>query len=190
MNIRSTILPFAAIALTACVSTASQVSTSYYSVRGTTAEQIDSDIRRNGPLNGHALAVAAISFEPVSVLQEVNDDSCRFASAKFRVKAAITLPRWTDKSKSKDRDLKRAWGNLSRYARSHEQVHVRIAESFAKRLGEDIKALPPQSNCDRLDNLAKRVADRNAAEHDRAQKAFDAEEQRRLRALLASRQAS
>lgn len=190
MNAKYAVMPFAAIALTACVSTASQVSTSFYSVSGTTAEQIDRDIRRNGPLNGHALAVAAISFEPVSVLQDSTATSCRFATAKFRVNAAITLPRWTDKSKSNDRDLKRAWGNLSRYARDHEQVHVRIAESFARQLGKDIEALPPQENCEKLDRLAKRVAERNAAAHDRAQKEFDAAEQRRLRALLEARQQS
>lgn len=190
MKLKSAALPFAALALSACVSTASQVSTSYYSVSGTTAEQIDQDIRRNGPLNGHALAVAAISFEPVSVLQDVTADSCRFAAAKFRVKAAITLPRWADKAQSSDRNLKRAWGNLSRYARDHEQVHVRIAERFAQKLGKDLEALPAQSNCERLDKLAERVVDRNAAEHDRAQKEFDASEQRRLRALLSARQAS
>lgn len=190
MKLKSAALPLVALALSACVSTASQVSTSYYSVTGTTAEQIDRDIRRNGPLNGHALAVAAISFEPLSVLQDVSPDSCRFAQAKFRVNAAITLPRWADKAQSTDRDLKRAWGNLSRYARDHEQVHVRIAERFAQQLGRDIEALPPQPNCDKLDRLAKRVVERNAAEHDRAQKEFDAAEQRRLRALLEARQAS
>lgn len=187
MKRKTALVSLLTLTLSACVSTTSQVSTSYYSVSGTTAEQIDSDIRRNGPLKGHALAVAAISFEPVSVLQEANDDLCRFKTAKFRVKADITLPRWTDKSKSDDRTLKRAWGNLSRYARAHEQVHVRIAESFAKRLGQDIQALPPQSSCERLDRLAKKVVERNAAEHDRAQNAFDAAEQRRLRALIAER---
>lgn len=190
MKLKSVALPLAALGLSACVSTSSQVSTSYYLVSGTTAEQIDSDIRRKGPLNGHALAVAAIRFEPVSVLQNVTTDSCKFAEAKFRVNAAITLPRWADKAQSSDRNLKRAWGNLSRYARDHEQVHVRIAERFAQQLGRDIEALPPQSNCEKLDRLAERVVKRIAGEHDRAQKAFDASEQRRLRALLEARQAS
>lgn len=174
------------LVLTACVSTATQVSTSYYDVRGTTAEDIDRDIRAKGPLKGHALALAAIQFEPVSILQRETDKGCHFEAAKFRVKAAITLPRWTDRLKSPDRDLRRAWQGLSDYARWHEDMHVRIAERFASQLSRDIEAIEPQKTCDRLDRTAKTIVDRNARSHDKAQNAFDRAEQKRLQQLIAA----
>ncbi|MEM0899022.1 MAG: DUF922 domain-containing protein [Pseudomonadota bacterium] len=178
--------PLIAMCLSACVSTATQVTTSYYNVRGETAEEIDADIRRNGPMRGHALAVAAISLQPVSVQQSISGNSCSFSTAKFRVNAAITLPRWTDRLRSRDNDLRRAWRGLSDYARWHEDTHVKIAEEFAKQLGDDIEAIPPQRNCERLDRIAERIVKKNAKAHDRAQNAFDAREQERLRRMIAT----
>lgn len=184
---RSIIIALATTVLLAgCVSTSTQVTTDYYLVRGSTAAEIDRDIRDKGPMRGHALAVAAISFEPVSVLQEVSEEQCRFKTAKFRVVANVTLPRWADRNASDDRALRSAWSNLSRYAKVHEDTHVRIAETFARELGNEIEALEPRKTCERLDRDAKRVVQRIEREHNRAQLAFDAAEQRRLRALLGS----
>lgn len=184
-RLRSLLVGFSVIALAGCVNTSSAVTTEYYSVRGSTGAQIDRELRRKGPLKGHALASAAIQFEPVSVFQEESEGKCRFKSAKFRVKANITLPRWIDRSKSGDRDLRRAWDGLSRYAKAHEQTHVRIAETFAQQLGKAIMALPPQKTCARLDRQAKKVVNRLSKAHDRAQAKFDADEQRRLARLFA-----
>lgn len=176
----------AALLLTAaCMSTASKVTTSYYDVRGNTADELDRQIRSNGPMQGHAIAVAAVNFEPVQVLQEVGSDGCRFKTARFRVNAAITLPRWTDRLQSPDRDLRRAWKGLADYARAHEQTHVRIAEEFAKLLGDQLMAMPAERDCQRLDARAERVVERVARAHERAQRAFDAEEQQRLARLFA-----
>ncbi|WP_349365188.1 MAG: DUF922 domain-containing protein [Roseitalea porphyridii] len=173
-----------AVVLAACTSTASTVTTEYYLVSGDTSEALDADLRRKGPMRGHALAVAAIRFEPVSVQQEVTGAGCRFTEAKFRVKANITLPRWKERATSRDRELRNAWDALSSYARAHEDQHVRIAERYAGALGEAIEALPARPTCEALDASAKRVVDRIGREHDEAQLAFDRAEQRRLERLL------
>lgn len=171
--------------LASCVNTASTVSTEFYSVKGSTSEQLDRELRRKGPLNGHALASAAIRFEPVSVFQQISASGCSYKTAKFRVDANITLPRWANRNQSGDRELRRAWDGLARYAKAHEDTHVKIAETYARVLGSALMDLPAQKDCEKLDRESKKVVDRISRNHDRAQKAFDAEEQRRLAALFA-----
>jgi len=173
------------LALASCVNTASTVNTEFYSVNGSTSQQLDSELRNKGPLNGHALASAAIRFEPVSVFQQESAQGCRYKTAKFRVDANITLPRWANRSQSGDRELRRAWDGLARYAKLHEQTHVKIAESYAKALGSALMDLPPQSSCEKLDRESKKIVDKISRSHDGAQKAFDAAEQKRLAALFA-----
>ena len=173
----------------ACTSTASTVTTQYYLVSGNTSEAIDRDLRRKGPMRGHALAVAAIRFAPVSLQQEMTATGCVFSDARFRVVANITLPRWKERSTTRDRELRHAWDNLAAYARAHEDTHVRIAEHFAEELGKAITDLRPRETCEALDEAAERVVERMGREHDAAQLAFDAAEQRRLERLLAQAEA-
>lgn len=175
---------FVALALTACTSTASNVTTEYYLVSGTTSEALDRDIRRKGPMQGHALAVAAIRFVPVSVQQDQTDAGCAFTEALFRIDANITLPRWKERATSRDRELRAAWDLLARYARAHEDMHVQIAERYARELGKAIEALPPRESCEALDKSAERVVKRMARRHQAEQLAFDRAEHERLEQLL------
>lgn len=174
-----------ALAISGCVSTSPQVSTNYYLISGQTSEELDDELRRRGPLSGHAIAVAAIRFNPVSVIQEERSDGCIFKTAKFRVQAEITLPRWKERNQSDDRDLRQAWDGLARYAKLHEDTHVKIAERFAKLLGEELEKIPAQSDCRKLDRVAKNVVETTRAAHTKAQNAFDAAEQKRLARLFA-----
>ena len=51
----------AALEIAACTSTQSRVTTTYYTIRGVSGEDLDREIAAKGPLKGHALASAAIS---------------------------------------------------------------------------------------------------------------------------------
>lgn len=174
-----------AFVLVSCVSTASTVSTEFYSVNGSTSQQLDRELRRKGPLNGHALASAAIRFEQVALERQESALGCEYSVAKFRVDANITLPRWVNRSQSRDRELRQAWDGLARYAKLHEETHVRIAETYAKALGSALMGLPPQSTCEKLETESAKVVEKISRAHDKAQKAFDAAEQRRLAAIFA-----
>ncbi len=174
-----------AMLLAGCTSTATSVTTEYYSVSGATSAELDRQLRTKGPLNGHALAVASIRFVPADVRQQLTDKGCVFARAGFRVEAAITLPRWSERNATRDIPLRNAWDALSGYARVHEETHVRIAEKYAVRLKTAILALKPQPTCQALDASAKQVVERVAREHNREQLAFDRAEQKRLAAIFA-----
>ena len=170
-------------ALTACTSVpGSGVSVDYYNVKGTTARQIDGSIRRNGPSNGHALAVARIRMIPDVQYDQRPDGTCRYRVARVGVEARVTLPRFIDRNRT-DRDLRRAIDNLDEYARFHEAVHVAIAEEYADRIGSEIRRLPTSASCETLDAQAATISRQLLREHDAAQRKFDRDEQVRLAAL-------
>lgn len=173
----------ASLALTACSTTEPRITTTYYTITGTTGAELDREIAQKGPLKGHALASAAIKFVPVKIDYDESDGACAFRAAKFRIEANVTLPRWRAQAAS-DPELRTAWKFLSTYAREHEAVHIAIAEKYARKIGEELEALPPRKTCDALDAAAERVLKRNKTEHNRAQLAFDEEEQKRLAELI------
>ncbi len=187
---RLTLTAIAAVMLAGCVSAASTVTTQFYTVSGDTAEEIDADLRRQGPLRGHALAVAAISFAPVSVQQALTPDGCVFREAIFKVNAEITLPRWRERNQSRDPELRQAWDSLADYARAHEAFHVEIAEKYARLLGSRIEALPAEPTCEELDDRAATVVRSVGRAHNEEQLAFDAAEAERLNRLFATAQAA
>ncbi|MAS07938.1 MAG: hypothetical protein CL534_25065 [Ahrensia sp.] len=174
----------AALTLAACISTQSRVTTTYYTIRGVSGEDLDREIAAKGPLKGHALASAAIKFVPVAISYDESGGKCAFGEAKFRIDAEMTLPRWQEHRQSNDPDLRIAWRNLSDYARQHEEHHIAIAEKYAAKIGKELKALPAKSTCDALDKAAQRVLQKNKRDHNREQLAFDAAEQKRLSALF------
>ena len=171
------------VALGACTTVpGSGVSVDYYNVRGTTANQIDGEIRRRGPNNGHALAVARIRMIPEVQYDQRANGRCRYRVARIGVAAAITLPRFIDRNRT-DNDLRQAIDNLDEYARFHEAVHVAIAEEYADRIGRNIRSLPYAPSCTALDAQAATISRTLLREHDAAQKKFDRDEQVRLAAL-------
>jgi predicted secreted Zn-dependent protease len=47
----------AGLAVAACVSTSSRITTTYYTINGITGADLDREIATKGPLKGHALAL-------------------------------------------------------------------------------------------------------------------------------------
>jgi len=173
----------AGLAVAACTSTSSRITTTYYNITGVTGADLDREIATKGPLKGHALASAAIRFVPVAISYSESEGKCRFREVKFRIEANVTLPRWRGHTSS-DPELRTAWKFLSAYAREHEAVHVAIAEKYAGQISAELKALPAKKDCETLDASAERVLKRIKVEHNREQLAFDKEEQQRLAELF------
>ncbi|MCC0031212.1 MAG: DUF922 domain-containing protein [Brucellaceae bacterium] len=171
------------LALAGCTSTQPAVTTAYYDVKGTTALHLDREIRQLGPNDGHAIAAAEIRFVPVSLRKAQDGRGCHVSEARIKVVANVTLPRWRNRSGSTE-ELKDAFDSMARYARLHEAVHVEIANAAAREMESELLALPPQKSCETLEKRADAVVREVRKRHDRAQKAFDAAEQRRLKKLF------
>ena len=168
--------------LTGCSSTS--VSTGYYEVSGKTGKELDRSISRNAPMLGHAFAATQLTITPVSVMTGENEAGCRVTSAKFKVDAKITMPRWTNR-KGASKNLQDGFDMFADYARLHEDIHVKIGEAAANEMERSVLALKPQKNCEVLEQKAKRVIEDVQRQHHKAQLAFDAAEEKRLTKLLA-----
>ncbi len=168
--------------VSACQSTsASKVSVGYYQISGQTTAALDREIRQKGPrIDGgrHAVAVARIKMVP-NVTFTNTTAGCRITKAKVAVQAAVTLPQWKGR-KTASRELGQAWDNIERYTRLHEAVHVAIAFRFAKQIEDDLVALPAQAKCAQTRVIARRIIDDHLDKHDKMQKKFDADEQKRF----------
>lgn len=172
-----------AAALAGCTSTRPTVTTAYYDVKGDTALHLDREIRRLGPNDGHAIAAAEIRFVPVSLRKTEDKRGCHVSEARIKVVANVTLPRWRNRSGSSE-ELKDAFDSMARYAKLHEAVHVAIANAAAREMESELLALPPHKTCEALEKRADALVRQVRKRHDRAQKAFDASEQRRLKKLF------
>ena len=183
------LLVFAAFAVAmtglAGCTTQANVSTGYYDVKGNSARALDRGLRRNGPMNGHALASAELRFRPDVRFAANPSGQCRVASARIRVDAHITLPRWQERAGA-PADLRKAFDGMAAYARKHEQVHVEIAEAAAHAMERRLMALPPQKSCAALERKGAAVISEISKLHNKLQLKFDADEQKRLAAIFAS----
>ena len=167
--------------------TTSKVTTGFYDIKGKDEKSLDRSVRKFGPQNGHAFASTELKLVPLSIQPSVDARGCRVGTAKIRVVANITLPRWLDRSGAAG-DLKRGFDNYAAYAKLHEQQHVKIGEAAAGALEASLLAIPPQRNCDVTLKKAKSAIRSVLARHHKAQLAFDAAEKRRINVLIRTAQ--
>jgi predicted secreted Zn-dependent protease len=167
--------------LAAC--TTSTVTTGYYDIKGKDEKSLDRSVRKFGPQNGHAFASTELKLVPLDIRPSSDARGCRVGTAKIKVVANITLPRWSDRSGAAG-DLKRGFDNYAAYAKVHEQQHVKIGEAAAGALESALLAIPPQRNCDVTLKKSKSVIRGVLARHHKAQLTFDAIEKRRINALI------
>ncbi len=171
--------------LSAC--TTSTVTTGYYDIKGKDEKSLDRSVRKFGPQNGHAFASTELKLVPLQILPSTDVRGCRVGTAKIKVVANITLPRWSDRSGASS-DLRRGFDNYAAYAKVHEQQHVKIGEAAAGALESALLSIAPQKNCDVTLTKAKSTIRSVLARHHKAQLAFDAIEKRRINALIRAAQ--
>lgn len=169
--------------LAACSSTS--VSTGYYEVSGSTGKALDRSIERNGPMSGDAFAATQLTIVPVSIVPVETVDGCRIRTAKFKLNARITMPRWTNR-KGASADLQDGFDMFADYAKLHEGIHIKIGEAAALEMENQVLKIPPQKNCDVLEAKVKKALANVQARHHKAQLAFDAAEDKRIKALMNS----
>jgi predicted secreted Zn-dependent protease len=171
------------LATTGCA-TSSTVTTGYYDITGSDDRALDRSISKLGPMGGHAFAATEIQILPVKVLPVETATGCKIGSASFKIKANMILPRWKDRSKA-DPALRAGFDNYADYALIHEKVHVRIGEAAAIAMGEAVKQIPEQKNCDELYRQVKLTVAKIQKKHSSLQLEFDASEKKRIGLLLA-----
>lgn len=166
---------------------------SYFSVRGTTLDELERELNRRGPKvmsTGQRHPGATRMQFTTSVGYAEQKGRCRITEAQVTVTAKVILPRWRPSRKA-DEDTRLVWDALSSDIRRHEDQHVSIARDYARQLERTLKQIGSQRNCKIAANKAKATMDRVLARHDRAQIKFDRVEganfERRLLRLMRQR---
>ena len=91
--------------LAAC--TTSTVTTGYYDIKGKDERSLDRSVRKFGPQRGHAFASTELRLVPLDIRPSTDVRGCRVGTAKIKVMANITLPRWSDRSGAAERSQAR-----------------------------------------------------------------------------------
>ncbi|MCO5146306.1 MAG: DUF922 domain-containing protein [Aquamicrobium sp.] len=168
----------ASLALLACQSAqaASVAKTySYFTIGGTTVEQIETELKRRGPQvkSTGMRHPGATRMEFTSrVGYGERGGRCGVVSADVTVKAHMILPRW-NRRKAASSETRLIWDTLSADIKRHEESHVVIAKNHARELEEALKGVPRQRDCAAAQARVKEVTARILAKHDREQDRFD-----------------
>lgn len=183
------VLAAAALAFLACqpAQAASVVKTySYFTIGGTTVEQIETELKRRGPqVKSTGLrhpGATRMEFRSRVGYGE-SAGRCGVVDATVTVKAEMILPRW-NRRKAASSDTRLIWDTLSADIRRHEEGHIVIARDHARDLEEALKTIQWQRDCARAQEKVKEVTARILARHDEAQDRFDRVEGRNFESRL------
>ncbi|MBO3760669.1 DUF922 domain-containing protein [Ciceribacter sp. L1K23] len=167
--------------------------TTYFTIGGRTAEELDNELSRHGPMTQTTGArhpgATRIKFDGELTYVE-KGGRCRIGKATVVVDTHLILPRWKNR-KTASRDLGFIWDALSSDIKRHEERHAEIARQHARSLEKSLKALPAMRSCEPLQERVQQLSDRAIEAHDADQMRFDRVEsvnfERRLIRILESR---
>lgn len=125
----------------------------YYPIRGTTHEEVRSQIESNSP--GGAFGKTT-SVKTLSVTKSTGSKGCFYSNIKFSQDITIHMPKWTNKSKAPSclqRRFDRAWINIMQHETKHRELFRQLESLIENEIGK-IGAMP---SCSLLDERRKQV---------------------------------
>lgn len=169
------ILLAASVAATPAASAGVSRTYSYFSVEGTTLEEIEQQLRTRGPhveSSGQRHPGATRMEFTTRLGYGESTGQCRIVEAQVALKADVILPRWRDRAGAEE-SMVLIWDTLARDIERHEESHLVIARNHAREIEDALKALPPMRSCADLADRAEETRERVLARHDAAQERFD-----------------
>lgn len=147
----------------------------YFSIGGKTAETLDRELERRGPVTnatGHRHPGATEIKFGGEVTYLERGKQCSVGNVKVTLKTNLILPRWKNR-RTADKNLRFIWDTLSADIKRHEERHAEIARTYARTLETDLHALRSASSCPELEKKVGAVTKRVLEAHDRDQMRFD-----------------
>lgn len=150
-------------------------STTYFSIGGRTATDLDREMMRRGPLSRTTgrrhPGATQIRFNGSATFIG-NDGRCHIGGAKVSLSTKLVLPRWSNRRKA-SKEMALLWDTLSSDIKRHEERHAEIARTHARQLEKTILALPSTRDCPTLKARVNRVSQEAMIAHDKDQQRFD-----------------
>lgn len=147
----------------------------YFPVYGTTAEQLDKSLAKNGPKlddGGESHPGATRIAFSANVKYRFDGKYCRVSDVNANVQATISLPSWKSRRRA-SADTRMVWDVLVKDIRRHEESHIVIARSHASELERRIRNIRHEPDCATLRANVDKVTNKVFASHDKAQQYFD-----------------
>ena len=119
---------------------------SYFSVGGTTLDELEDQLNRRGPQvksTGRRHPGATQMQFNTRLGYAEKGGYCRITEATVTVKAKVILPRWRQRGKA-EQDVRLIWDTLSSDIKRHEEQHVMIAQNHARELERKLVRLGRQ----------------------------------------------
>lgn len=159
---------------------------SYFSIGGRTAEDLDAELERRGPLTRqtgfrHPGATEIRFGGDVTYLE--SEGKCAIGGAKVTLTTRIILPRWTNRKRASD-TLGLIWDTLSADIKRHEERHAEIARNHARRLEQTLLNLSPARSCDAMEARVGEITREMIQAHDTEQLRFDMVESKNFDARM------
>lgn len=163
---------------------------SYFSIGGSTLEDIEKELTRRGPnvaTTGKRHPGATRMEFKTRLHYADRGKFCEISAVSVRMSAKVILPRWRPARKT-SADTRFVWGTLAADIKRHEESHVIIAKNHARELETALRAIGHQKTCKLASEKAAKVTQKILDKHDREQQRFDRIEsagfERRLLRLL------
>ncbi|WP_117191240.1 DUF922 domain-containing Zn-dependent protease [Rhizobium terrae] len=147
----------------------------YFKIGGRTAEDLDKELERRGPLTrttGHRHPGATEIKFGGDVTYVEKSGRCSVGGVRVTLRTHIILPRWANRGRA-TADLGFIWDTLSTDIKRHEERHAEIARNHARQLERELLTLPPARTCDALEKQVAEITRRSLESHDREQLRFD-----------------
>ncbi|MGV8936759.1 MAG: DUF922 domain-containing Zn-dependent protease [Allorhizobium sp.] len=147
----------------------------YFQISGRTADDLDRELSRRGPLTESTRSrhpgATRIKFGGELTYVE-HDHRCAIGTAQVTLSTEIILPRWKNRGKA-DKQLGLIWDTLSSDIKRHEERHAEIARQHARTLEKALKGLRPLRTCAALEAKVATITQDHIEAHDAAQMRFD-----------------
>lgn len=147
----------------------------YFSIGGTTAEDLDKELSNRGPFmkttGARHPGATKIKFGGTITYVE-KDGRCSVGDAHVTLSTRLILPRWKNRGKA-NKALGLIWDTLSSDIKRHEERHAEIARNHARDMERRFLALKPEANCEIVQARIAAASAQATAAHDKDQARFD-----------------
>lgn len=159
---------------------------SYFKIGGQTADDLDRELSRHGPVTKSTGArhpgATEIKFGGELTYVE-KGNLCGIGSVKVTLHTKILLPQWTNRRRT-TANLALIWDTLYADIKRHEERHAEIARGYARSLDKKLQALRPQKTCEAMQALVTSTTQEVMDEHDKDQMRFDMVESKNFDARM------
>ena len=171
----------AALSMPGCGAQKIRERVAYYDIFGATPSELRDEMDRIGPVDGQGKRATATTWWNVDWVYRVKTtgtESCELSSFSVGLDVVTTLPRWQDRTASKE--LQKQWEEFAARVKRHEGGHKQIGEAAAAEIERRVRDINERQPCEEFKTAIEKVAKKTLAEYRRKDTQYDEETQHGL----------